>query len=72
VGNYLYRLCYPGVNDDTPGFMRTNYSFGGPHPGVCQVVFCDGSVKPISVTVDATSVLSLLSQRSDGQVIPNY
>jgi prepilin-type N-terminal cleavage/methylation domain-containing protein len=72
AGPYTYRLCPPNVNDDTPGYNRTNYSFGGPHIGVCQFVFCDGSVQAISINVDAKSVLSLLAQRADGQVIPNY
>jgi len=72
AGPFTYRLCPPGVNDNTPGYNRTNYSFGGPHTGVCQFTFCDGSVQPVSINVDATTVLSLLSQRADGQVVPNY
>src|SRR5262249_20236041 len=24
-----------------------NQRFGGPHPGICMFVFCDGSVKPV-------------------------
>jgi len=42
--------------------------FGSYHPGVCQFVFCDGAVKAISVSIDATT-LGLLAQRDDGQPI---
>ncbi|MFO0880122.1 MAG: DUF1559 domain-containing protein [Gemmataceae bacterium] len=47
-----------------------NTSFGGPHTGVCQFVFCDGSVKPV-LTSASLQTLSYLAQRNDGQVIPN-
>jgi hypothetical protein len=45
--------------------------FGSYHPGVCQFVLCDGSVRavPVSLTGD---ILRLLVLRSDGQVIPNF
>ncbi len=39
--------------------------FGSWHPGVCQFVFCDGSVKPVRTTVDETT-LSRLACRYDG------
>jgi prepilin-type N-terminal cleavage/methylation domain-containing protein/prepilin-type processing-associated H-X9-DG protein len=45
-----------------------NQSFGGPHSGVCQFVFCDGSVKAIPLSV-SLQTLSYLINRSDGQVI---
>jgi len=49
-----------------------NSSFGGPHPGVCQFVLCDGSVRTISITADLNT-LSYLVTRNDGQVITgNY
>ncbi len=49
-----------------------NASFGGPHAGVCQFVFCDGSVKPVTTNVDLW-VLSYLLARADGQTITgNY
>jgi prepilin-type processing-associated H-X9-DG protein len=45
-----------------------NSSFGGPHPSVCQFVFCDGSVKPVSITADLQT-LSYLVARDDGQAV---
>jgi prepilin-type N-terminal cleavage/methylation domain-containing protein/prepilin-type processing-associated H-X9-DG protein len=45
-----------------------NTSFGGPHEGVCQFAFCDGSVKPIRTTTDLQT-LSYLITRNDGVVI---
>jgi len=49
-----------------------NTSFGGPHSGVCQFVFCDGSVKPIRTSTDLQTLTYLIT-RNDGQVIPsNY
>jgi prepilin-type N-terminal cleavage/methylation domain-containing protein len=47
---------------------HANESFGGPHAGVCQFVFGDGSVKAVRTTVDVQT-LSLLATRNDGQVI---
>ena len=46
----------------------TNQRFGSYHPGICQFVFGDGSVRALKVTL-AETVLSLLVQRADGQVI---
>jgi prepilin-type N-terminal cleavage/methylation domain-containing protein len=42
--------------------------FGSAHPGVCQFVFCDGSVHAISVDIDLVN-LSWLANRNDGHVI---
>jgi prepilin-type N-terminal cleavage/methylation domain-containing protein len=50
---------------------KANESFGGPHLGVCQFVFVDGSVKAIRTSVDVQT-LSLLAARNDGQVIGDY
>jgi prepilin-type N-terminal cleavage/methylation domain-containing protein len=45
--------------------------FGSYHPGVCQFVLCDGSVRPVAVTT-SEQVLSLLANRHDGKVVPDY
>jgi prepilin-type N-terminal cleavage/methylation domain-containing protein/prepilin-type processing-associated H-X9-DG protein len=45
-----------------------NQRFGGPHTGVCQFVFCDGSVKAIALGVDIET-LTALATRARGEVI---
>jgi type II secretory pathway pseudopilin PulG len=45
-----------------------NIIFGSYHPGVCQFVLCDGSVRALSVTIDPTN-LRRLADRADGEVI---
>ncbi|MCI0456439.1 MAG: DUF1559 domain-containing protein [Gemmataceae bacterium] len=69
---------FPLVTDPNDSWSRQTpireafQRFGSNHPGVCQFVFCDGSVRAVSNTVDDTT-LSRLAQRSDGQVITgNY
>jgi prepilin-type N-terminal cleavage/methylation domain-containing protein/prepilin-type processing-associated H-X9-DG protein len=42
--------------------------FGSYHAGVCQFVFCDGSVKAIRTTIDGAN-LRRLAARNDGEVI---
>jgi prepilin-type N-terminal cleavage/methylation domain-containing protein len=48
-----------------------NRQFGSYHPGICQFVMCDGSVLALPVSVSEL-VLSRLSNRHDGQPIPDY
>ena len=68
-GGDQQRPLMPPLAQATP---LANSSFGGPHPGVCQFVFCDGSVKAIPLTADLNT-LTYLAQRNDGQVISgNY
>jgi prepilin-type N-terminal cleavage/methylation domain-containing protein/prepilin-type processing-associated H-X9-DG protein len=45
--------------------------FGGYHPGVCNFVFCDGSVHVLANTTPAAT-LRLLALRADGQTVPPY
>jgi prepilin-type N-terminal cleavage/methylation domain-containing protein/prepilin-type processing-associated H-X9-DG protein len=54
--------------DDRDTAAASNGYFGGPHTGVCQFVFCDGSVKGVKLSVDPY-VLTYLAARADGQVI---
>jgi prepilin-type N-terminal cleavage/methylation domain-containing protein len=58
-------------NDVTPSTGGNAWyarKFGSYHPGICQFVFCDGSVRPISVTIDPDN-LRRLAVRNDGEVI---
>ena len=43
--------------------------FGGPHVGICQFVFVDGSVHPVRTSIDEIA-LGLLSDRDDGLPTP--
>jgi hypothetical protein len=54
------------VNPDDPGWV-----FGSHHPGICQFVFCDGSVHSLRKNTSPV-IVGLLAQRNDGQVIPDY
>jgi prepilin-type processing-associated H-X9-DG protein len=44
--------------------------FGGPHPGICQFAFADGSVRPVRSSIDEFT-LGLLSARNDGLPVPS-
>jgi hypothetical protein len=47
------------------------WKFGSWHPGICQFVFADGSVRSLFTSIDPV-VLGLLAQRNDNQSIPGY
>jgi prepilin-type N-terminal cleavage/methylation domain-containing protein/prepilin-type processing-associated H-X9-DG protein len=51
--------------DSTTGF---DHRFGSWHPGVCNFVFCDGSVHGLSVDIDIET-LRRLAVRNDGQPV---
>jgi hypothetical protein len=42
--------------------------FGGPHEGIVQFAFCDGSVKSISAELDLET-LRRLANRADGEAV---
>jgi prepilin-type processing-associated H-X9-DG protein len=67
-GRQTYRLV-SDVYADGKTWPGCNVSFGGPHPGVCQFVMVDGSVRAFKVSLPNSS-LQYLGQRADGQVIP--
>jgi prepilin-type N-terminal cleavage/methylation domain-containing protein/prepilin-type processing-associated H-X9-DG protein len=77
--NSVRRMAGVAPNGDARPLMPPNAQttalantcFGGPHSGVCQFVFADGSVRALPLSTPVTT-LSLLIQRDDGQVIPNY
>jgi prepilin-type N-terminal cleavage/methylation domain-containing protein len=48
-----------------------NRSFGSRHPGICQFVLCDGSVRALPNSTDVT-VLTRLAMRQDGQVVGDF
>jgi prepilin-type N-terminal cleavage/methylation domain-containing protein/prepilin-type processing-associated H-X9-DG protein len=48
-----------------------NGQFGSWHPGVCNFVFADGSVKALANSVPG-AVLALLADRDDGNPVPSY
>ncbi len=64
-------FCNTHISDqpmqDRPGY-GWRWSFGGPHPGGFNAVFCDGSVHNISYSIDADTNVAL-GNRHDGQVI---
>ena len=51
--------------------VNANITFGSAHPGVCQFVFCDGSVKGLATKIDLIT-LTYLATRDGGEVIPDY
>ena len=74
---YSGRLAGPddplaqGPKDLTPSTRADAFyarKFGSYHPGVCQFVFCDGSVKAVRTSIDGLN-LRRLAVRNDGEVI---
>jgi prepilin-type N-terminal cleavage/methylation domain-containing protein len=59
------------VNSLTLNGGYCGQAFGSPHTSGFLAVFCDGSVKSLSFSINVQT-LTWLSQRSDGYVIPNY
>ncbi len=57
----------PLPQPDTPGLVAT-YSFGGPHSGGWNAVFCDGSVHYITYSLDPF-IHKRLGNRHDGQTV---
>lgn len=64
----ITRSTYPDFPpmQDTPGFI--GYSFGSAHPGVFQMVMCDGSVQAVSFQIEK-NVFRYMGSRADGQAI---
>ena len=47
-----------------------NSSFGGPHAGVTQFVFADGSVRAVPLSTDLRALTALVT-RNGGEVVAN-
>jgi len=58
----------PPAGDAEPWNDRMKGAFGGPHQGVFNVVFCDGSVRAIAIGIDEF-VHFLLAAREDRQPV---
>ncbi|MCL2623535.1 MAG: DUF1559 domain-containing protein [Planctomycetaceae bacterium] len=56
-------------SDDDGASAIYEYGFGSSHPGVCQFVLGDGSVRSLSVTVSTSNILIPLSLVDDGVAV---
>ncbi len=65
--NDNFRVAYQPPIQDRAAYLYTAY-FGSAHTGGCNFVFCDGSVRTVSYSVDQTTFRNLGS-REDGNVI---
>jgi hypothetical protein len=72
-GDYFPCSCRSGgVNNPIAQTLDDQgWKFGSYHPGICQFVMCDGSVKVLKNNIDPY-VLGLLADKADGQVIPDF
>ncbi len=53
------RNCIPAtIVPDAPGNGGNNNYWGGPHPGVCIMAFCDGSTRPVNNTMTGSVQLT--------------
>jgi prepilin-type N-terminal cleavage/methylation domain-containing protein len=62
--------CTPGIGAPLrgPESTSTGTQFGSWHPGICQFVLGDGSVRALSIAISPTT-LENLAARADGRVI---
>ena len=59
---------FEGDDQDFDSPVR-NYGFGSYHPGVCQFVFGDGAVRPLSNMTPMNPILCALAEVNDGKVV---
>jgi prepilin-type N-terminal cleavage/methylation domain-containing protein len=69
-----------GIQQNTPANLRplrpandengtfANQSFGGPHPGICEFVMCDGSIRKLNLNINIQTLTSLAT-RQGGETI---
>jgi prepilin-type N-terminal cleavage/methylation domain-containing protein/prepilin-type processing-associated H-X9-DG protein len=68
ASNKKYPLVAAPMDEDV-AFPLGNSSFGSRHLGVCQFVFCDGSVHALPVSLDLNT-LENLGNPQDGNTVP--
>jgi hypothetical protein len=56
-------------NDENGTFA--NQSFGGPHPGVCEFVMCDGSIRKLNINVNIQTLTSLATRQGGETIADN-
>jgi prepilin-type N-terminal cleavage/methylation domain-containing protein/prepilin-type processing-associated H-X9-DG protein len=61
----------PLLPPDNQNIPFANSSFGGPHTGITNFVFVDGSVRALSNTTNV-QVLTALVTRAGGELVPNF
>lgn len=61
----------PLLPPDNQNLPHANQSFGSDHPGVCQFVFVDGSVRSVPLTVDI-NVLTALVTRAGNEIVGDF
>ena len=57
--------------DDEPSKHSGHFGFGSHHPGVCQFLLGDGSVRPLSLTT-STTLLWNLARVNDGNPVAGF
>jgi prepilin-type processing-associated H-X9-DG protein len=60
----------PLLPPDNQTLPFANSSFGGPHPGVTNFVFVDGSVRSVLITASLQTLTALVT-RAGGEVVGN-
>lgn len=66
-GNDTYRSTENPPANDQRGVAK-DCQFGGPHQGIVNMAFCDGSIRGINAGIDKTTHQNL-GNRNDGQII---
>jgi prepilin-type N-terminal cleavage/methylation domain-containing protein len=57
------------ANDQNGTFA--NQSFGGPHPGICEFVMCDGSIRKVNINVNINT-LTYMATRQNGESVGDF
>lgn len=72
-----------GIQQNTPANLRplrpandengtfANQSFGGPHPGVCNFVMCDGSVRRLNLNINIQTLTSYATRQGGETIAEN-